>query len=317
MNAISRREWMRTAGQAAVATTVGWPARGDAQERGSAPGGSQPRPSFLIFSKHLPDLSWSDLGRAVKDAGIDGVDLTVRPQGHVLPERAAKDLPRAIEAIRSHGVPVPMITTDLTSAANPLAKPLLQAAARSGVRYFKTGYWRYSPSSRNVAAQAAAAGEALAGLAALARDSGIELGFHNHSAYIGAALWDIAPAMDRLDPKWAGYYFDPRHAVAEGGGGAWKAATHLALARLKMVAIKDFYWKKSDKGWQIEDCPMGEGMVDWAWFGAALRESKFAGPISLHLEYEIPGATPEERTRKTIAAATTDIAFARRTLGQS
>ena len=43
------------------------------------------------------------------------------------------------------------------------------------------------------------------------------MGFHNHAAYIGAALWDIAPAIDRLDPRWAGYYFDPRHAVAEGG----------------------------------------------------------------------------------------------------
>jgi hypothetical protein len=61
---------------------------------------------------------------------------------------------------------------------------------------------------------------------------------------------------------------------------------------------------------------MGEGMVDWAWFGTALRATKFDGPISLHLEYEIPGATAAERTRRTIAAAIKDIAFARRTLGQ-
>ena len=72
-------------------------------------------------------------------------------------------------------------------------------------------------------AQAAAAGASLVELAALARDCGIELGFHNHAGYIGGALWEIAPAMDRTDARWAGYYFDPRHAVAEGGGGAWKA----------------------------------------------------------------------------------------------
>ena len=231
----------------------------------------------------------------------------------MLPDRAAEELPRAIEAITAHGVTVPMITTDLTSAASPVARPLLQAAARSGVRYFKTGYWRYSASA-DVRAQLAATGDALVGLAALARDCGIELGFHNHNAYIGAALWDIAPAIDRLDPKWAGYYFDPRHAVAEGGGGAWKAATHLVLPRLKMVALKDFFWAKTAKGWSIENCPMGEGMVDWVWVGSALKQAKFSGPISLHFEYEIPGSTQGERTRRTLEAAVKDLAFSRRVL---
>ena len=268
---------------------------------------------MCFFSKHLPDPGWADLGRAVKDIAFDGVDLTVRRGGHVLPERAADDLPRAIDAIKAQGVTVPMVTTELTSAGDPAAKPLLQAAARNGVRYFKPGYWRYTSSS-DVRAQVAAASRALEDLAALARDCGIELGFHNHAGYIGAALWEIAPAMDRLDPQWAGYYFDPRHAVAEGGGGAWKAATHLVAPRLKMVALKDFFWKKTEKGWVIEDCPMGEGMVDWAWIGKALRDANFNGPISIHFEYEIPGSTPQERTHRTLEAAKRDLAFTRRFL---
>jgi sugar phosphate isomerase/epimerase len=272
------------------------------------------RPAFCLFSKHLPELGWDDLGRAVREAGFDGVDLTVRANGHVLPERAADDLPRAIEAIRKHGVAVPMITTELTSAAQPGAKALLQAAARGGVRYFKAGYWRYT-TSPDVRAQLAAAGQALGGLAALARDCGIEMGFHNHAGYIGAALWDIAPAIDRLDARWAGYYYDPRHAVAEGGGGAWKAATHLVVPRLKMVAVKDFFWQKGAQGWRIENCPLGEGQVDWTWIGSALRDARFAGPISVHLEYEIPGSTPQERTRRTLEAARRDLAVARTYLG--
>jgi sugar phosphate isomerase/epimerase len=271
------------------------------------------RPEFVLFSKPLPELGWSDLGRAVRDAGYEGIDLTVRAKGHVLPERAVQDLPRAIDAIKSHGLTVPMITTEITSPNDPTAKPLLQTAARNGVRYFKTGYWRYTASA-DVRAQVAAAGEALVGLAALARDCGIQLGFHNHAAYIGAALWDIAPAIDRLDSQWAGYYFDPRHAVAEGGGGAWKAATHLVMSRLKMVALKDCVWEKTEKGWRIENCPLGEGLVDWAWIGKALRSVNFAGPISIHLEYEIPGATLEERTRRTIDAATRDLAVAKKFL---
>lgn len=294
----TRRELIRTAGQAALLTAVAPHTRTSAQS---------PR-AFCLFSKHLPELNWGDLGRAVKDAGFEGVDLTVRPGGHVLPERAADDLPRAIEALTAQGVKVPMITTDLTSASAPAARPILQAAAKSGVRYFKTGYWRYS-ASPDVRAQVAEAGKGLEGLAALARECGIEMGFHNHQAYIGAALWDIAPFIDRLDARWAGYYFDPRHAVAEGGGGAWKAATHLVAPRLKMVAVKDCRWVRSSKGWAIENCPLGEGQVDWTFVGKVLRDAQFAGPISVHLEYEIPSGTEQ-----TLAAARRDLAVARRFL---
>ena len=293
---LTRRELMMAAAAAALAPASARAADGT---------------SFLFFSKHLAELGWDELGRAVKDAGFDGVDLTVRAKGHVSPERAAADLPRAIDAIRAQGVTVPMVTTELTSAADPLARPLLQAAAKSGVRFFKTGYWHYT-ASPDVRAQVARVGDALTGLTTLARECGIELGFHNHNAYIGAALWDIAPAMDRLDPKWAGYYFDPRHAVAEGGGGAWKAATHLVAPRMKMMSLKDFYWEKTAKGWTIRNCPMGDGAVDWAWFGRVLGEARFAGPISLHFEYEIPGATAKERTTNTLAAAVKDLAYAKK-----
>jgi sugar phosphate isomerase/epimerase len=307
----SRREWMRRAGVAAVGAVAARRTAALGQTTPSAAPSS--RPTYCLFSKPLPELDWPSLGQSGKDAGFEGVDLTVRPNGHVLPERAVDDLPRALDAIRSKGVSVPMITTDLTSASAAVAKPLLATAARHGVRYFKTGYWRFT-ASPDVRAQVAAAGEAVAGLAALARDCGIELGFHNHTAYIGAALWDIAPALDRLDAKWAGYYFDPRHAVAEGGGGAWKSAAQLAAARLKMVALKDFYWEKAATGWRIRDCALGTGMVDWPWFAGILRQHRFAGPISMHFEYEIAGSTPAERTRHTLDAATRDLAAAKQLL---
>jgi L-ribulose-5-phosphate 3-epimerase len=296
MSSITRRDWMRVAGEAAVGAAL--------TGRAGAEGGR----TFCLFSKPLPELGWSDLGRAARDAGFDGIDLTVRPGGHVLPERAVDDLPRAVDAIRAQGLTVPMITTELTSATSPLARPLLEAAARSGVGFFKAGYWRYSESP-DVRAQVNAAGVAFEGLAALARECGIQMGIHNHAAYIGAALWDIAPAMDRLDPRWAGYYFDPRHAVAEGGAGAWKAATHLVAPRLKMVAVKDCVWEKAAEGWRIENCPLGEGLVDWGWVGTALREARFSGPISIHLEYTTPAGT-----RHTVEAVSRDLAFARRFL---
>ena len=67
--------------------------------------------TYCLFSKHLPNLNWQKLGQTVKKLGFGGVDLTVRPQGHVLPERAAEDLPKAVAAIRDLD---PEIVFDLT-----------------------------------------------------------------------------------------------------------------------------------------------------------------------------------------------------------
>jgi len=262
---------------------------------------------ICLFSKPLPGMDWRRLAESAKGAGFDGLDLTVRREGHVIPERAADDLPRAFEAARAAGLAIPMITTGLTSVDDPTARPILSTASRLGIRYFKPGYYLYE--TIDVRAELARAGREFARLVDLAAECGIEAGFHNHEAYVGAAVWDAARFIEPLDPKWAGYYFDPRHAVAEGGGGAWKTALHLVLDRLKMVAIKDFAWSKTAKGWEDLNCPLGEGMVDWSAVLGTLCRAGFAGPISLHLEYDVPGATTAEHEANIMAAIGRDVAF--------
>jgi L-ribulose-5-phosphate 3-epimerase len=318
MNRISRRDFARTtvaAGAAAASALAISPARADSPGdltgrssvgRPDADAGTRP---FCFFSKHLPDLSWTDLAAAVVDMGYEGVDLTVRPGGHVAPERAAADLPRAVDAIRAKGTAVRMITTGLTSVADPTARPILQAAGKAGIRLVKPGYWKYA--LKDVRAEIAAMIRDVTGLAALARDCGVEIGVHNHTGDIGGGIWDIAPHIDTLDPQSVGYYFDPRHAVVEGGGVGWKTATLLVAPRLKMIAVKDFFWARQAGAWKIQDCPLGEGMIDWPWFAKAIAQTTFAGPISVHFEYDIPGATPDEVRRNTIVAGRRDLAFIR------
>jgi sugar phosphate isomerase/epimerase len=242
--------------------------------------------------------------------GFDGIDLTVRPKGHVLPERVADDLPRAVEAIRGRGTTILMLTTEVTSASQASARAIFAAAGAAGIRLVKVGYWKYALA--DVRAEVAAMGRDLGGLAALAKAHGVTIGVHNHQGNIGSALWDIAPFIETLDPQAIGYYFDPRHAVVEGAGGAWKSATRLVLPRLKMIAVKDALWAKGPHGWLTQNCPIGEGMVDWSWFTATIAGSGFSGPISVHLEYAIPGTTPDEIRRNTMRAAERDLAFTKR-----
>jgi L-ribulose-5-phosphate 3-epimerase len=305
----TRREFLAGVGAAAGGAWAFNTVRAEAAPRGGFRG------QFCLFSKHLPMLAWAPLAEAVKRVGFGGVDLTVRPGGHVEPARASEDLPRAIEAIRQRGVDVPMITTALLSSEEPTARSILEAAGKSGVRFFKPGYYRYALS--DVRAEVAAAGRALAGLAALGRTFGIELGYHNHEGNVGASVWDIAPEIDRLPARWAGYYFDVRHAVVEGGRVGWKAATRLVAPRLKMIAVKDVFWEKGARGWGLHDCPLGEGMVDWTWYSKALAEGAFHGPVSVHLEYDIEGSTADEKRARTLEAAARDLRFIRDRITQA
>src|SRR5215510_6024064 len=124
----NRREFIKSASAFAVASTL--------------PNTAGFNGAVCLFSKHLPAMNWSRLAQAVKKLGFGGIDLTVRPGGHVAPERAAEDLPKAAAAIRAEGLSVPMITTGLTSAADPTAKPILSTAGKLQIPFCKPGYWK-------------------------------------------------------------------------------------------------------------------------------------------------------------------------------
>jgi len=261
-------------------------------------------PQLLVFSKHLPDLNYEELGKTAKELGFDGVDLTVRPKGHVLPERVAEDLPRAVDTLRKHGLSVPMITTEITSASDPAANPTLRTAASLGIPFFKPGYWRYKagpiePQVKEVAAD-------VRRLAMLAAEHRIAMGLHNHSGnYVGEAVWDTWEMIHDLDPRWTGFYYDPGHAAIEGGLGGHDVSMRLALPRLKMVAVKDFIWRKEAGGWKSVWCPMGEGAVDWKTALGTLKQANYSGPISVHAEYQ---------TKDMVGSMRKDLAFLRSAL---
>jgi sugar phosphate isomerase/epimerase len=254
------------------------------------------------------------LAENVKNAGFNGIDLTVRKRGHVLPEKAVQDLPKAVAAIRAEGLEVPMITTELLSAADPTARPILSTAGRLGIPFLKPGYYRYE--FVDVRKELEKAGNEFRGLVELAKESSIQVGYHNHAGYVGAPVWDMARIIDGLDPRWAGYYFDVRHSVVEGGDAGWKIAANLIAPRLKMIAVKDFYWEKTSRGWGQHNCPLGEGMVDWKQYFGVLARTGFRGPVSLHFEYDIPGtgATLEDNT---LAAARRDLQFVKARLQEA
>ena len=299
--AITRRQFTGTFLAAGMAPLVRTGAQGGNRIAVDGPGSP-----IVMFSKHLAELSWGDLGKAVKSAGFDGVDLTVRPGGHVLPARVTDDLPRAVAAIRDAGSLVAMLTTGLTKPDDPAAAATFAAARAVDVPRLKAGYYRYAfADARRELAEATTSFHMLV---AMAKRAGVVFAYHNHSGdYVGAPVWDALQMIEGQPADATGLYFDVRHATVEGGLGGWRAALQMAAPHLRMLAIKDFYWEKGANGrWRVVDCPVGDGMVDWKAFGTELRKASFSGPMSLHIEYDPGGGTAVEKTERMLEAAVRD-----------
>ncbi len=268
---------------------------------------------FLDCLDHF-DLSYAEVAKMVRDLGFVGPDLTVRSGGLVVPERAAAELPRALAAFPEEGLTVPMLSTNLISADDPAALPILRAMRGAGVGYFKTGYLNYKNLSQ-WQDELASIRRGLSPLVRLAREHGVVAGLHNHAGgNVGGAIWDGWELLAPLDPHAIGFYFDPGQATIEGGSHAWKLNFVRIAPRLQMVAIKDFVWEKTDGGWRTRWVPLGEGMVRWSDFIPLLRRTPLAGPISLHIEYDPGGNTRAEKIERTLQAAKRDLEVLRRLL---
>ncbi len=289
---LSRREFMQVASAATVAGAMTGPASLRAAVLEGSPRKPLPGP-VCLFSKSVPQLGWSELAKTAKEAGFDGIDLTVRGDGHVLPDRAAVDLPKAIAAIRAEGMEVPMLTTELLGVDSVGARPILEIAGKLSVPYIKPGYYEYQ--SSNPFDDVRQAGNKFGGLVELAKENGVQIGYHNHPNYVGGSVWDVANVIEPLDARWCGYYFDLGHISLNEGEDEWRIATSLVIPRIKMLAVKDMTWTVGgERGWTAVSCPMGKGMARWKEFLDMLAKSDFHGPISFAQAYAIPGVADNE-----------------------
>ena len=283
-DALTRREFLSRAGAAGLA--IG--ALGTAS-RASVASASTLAPEqamIAVFSKHLQWLPFADVGPVIAESGFRAVDLTVRPGGHVLPERVEDDLPRVVEALRRAGLAVPMMTTAITDARDPLTRRVLETARKSGVSHYRMGYWTFPANVAPLQALRDLKPRALE-LAALNREIGIRGGYQNHAGTrVGGSVWDLGVLLEGITPDGLGVQYDIRHAVAEGGE-SWPVTLRMIAPHIDTIAVKDFHWaRRPDGRWQVRDVPLGDGMVRYP---AYLRQLLARGPlppVTMHFEYE-------------------------------
>jgi sugar phosphate isomerase/epimerase len=269
---------------------------------------AQPPPPPLkicIFSKHLQWLPMSDAAAVAAEAGFDGVDITVRDGGHVLPERVADDLPRAVEAVRKAGLEAPMITAGIVDANSPNAVSILRTASALGIRRYRWGGFKYDP-LLPIPHQIAGFADRSRELSALNKEYDMCAMYHTHSGIgeVGASIWDLYEILRRLDSSLVGVNYDIGHATVEGGLGGWINTAKLTMPMMRGIALKDFLWAKSSTGdWEPEWKPIGEGMVRFSSFFRILRGNRFNGPVQLHFEHAGLGGAEHGKSKITISRA--------------
>ncbi|MEY5011901.1 MAG: hypothetical protein RLZZ253_3040 [Verrucomicrobiota bacterium] len=258
------------------------------------------KPKILTFSKPFQNVGFEKTADVLKEAGFDGLECPVRPKGQILPERVEEDLPKLVDALRSRGLTLGIVTTDITTPT-PLAEKVLRTAKALGTTLYRTGYLFYDLNNP-IAPQLARFKSQLAELAALNRQIGIQGGLQNHSGsqFFGAPVWDLREALEGVSPTELGILFDIGHATVEGGM-SWPLEARLAQPHLAGVYVKDFHWGEKGNSRKPVWGPLGTGKIQPEFF-KWLVATGFQGPISLHCEY-LAGASREDvqQMRKDLA----------------
>ena len=251
-------------------------------------------PDIHIFSKHLQFLNYADMAEAAASMGFAGVDLTVRPEGHVTPERVEDELPRAVDALKKVGLSPNLMTTAVGDATNAVDNRVLKTAAKLGFRTYRMKWYAYDP-SQSIPESIQKFQRQLQTLGELNKNLNLTGCYQNHAGLlVGSSVWEIWEMLKKAPLAHMGVQYDIRHATVEGGQ-SWPNGLRLLQSQVKSITIKDFRWEKKTTGagsgkWDVQDVPLGEGMVDFKTYFNLLKKSNLRVPITLHIEYPVGGA---------------------------
>jgi sugar phosphate isomerase/epimerase len=221
-----------------------------------------------------------------REVGWTGIECPLRKGGAIESERVEDALPKLVEALRLRELDLPVISTDIEDAANPLTQRVLKTASKLRIPRYRLKHYYYDlnkpipPQLKNFKAK-------LRDLAQLNRELNLQGVIQNHSGknYVGAAGWDLWELIRDLDPKSMAVFFDIGHAALEGGY-SWPAQAKLLEPWFSVISVKDFFWRDGGKGGRTEWCPLGQGVVRREFF-ATLKKSNFNGPITQQFEFRL------------------------------
>jgi sugar phosphate isomerase/epimerase len=239
-------------------------------------------PPIVVFSKVFQPLSlnFDDAAAVTAEAGLDGVDVPLRPGGEILPEHAKDELPRYVQAMHKQKLQLPLLTTAILSISSPHAEEILRTAKRFGVQYYRLGFIDREGDAKKQVNEFKAK---LKDIAAMNKAIGIGGLIQNHSPaghgnYLGGDLSDMRDIVSDFDPAQIGVAFDIGHAIIVHKED-WRPRFEALKSHVKVAYVKD---AKMEGRW----VPFGEGDVGHLGYFKLLKEMGYNAPISMHIEFD-------------------------------
>lgn len=285
---LKRRDFIK--GMAATTATV---AAGSAFALNSMANSNAQRVQISYFTKLLDGYDTSFMTETLAMAGVDSLDVTVRPKGKIEPERVHDDFPKFVETARKAGLRTDMMVTAIESPDQPYTRQVLETAAKLGVKHYRMNWLKYDFNQGIEKSLTEFKGK-LSALAQLNQSIGIQAGYQNHSGNsFGSPLWDVWQVIRDLPLEWIGSQYDIRHAVVEGAA-SWELALNLLKNNIASLAIKDFTWEVSGNKAKVVNVPLGDGIVDFDKYFSLLKKLQIKAPVTLHIEYPVVNAEEEK-----------------------
>lgn len=240
---------------------------------------------FALFTKFMRGLSIEEVGRKTKALGFSYIEFPVRGEFECNLENVSVTLPAVADELRSAGVKIAIVASDLKEASQKEANYLYEASREAGAKYIRPGYWEvkglnYWETYDWVIRQ-------IKGLEKLSERHGVKTVIHIHS---GKLLTPHCLAtyllVKECDPRYVGVYYDPAHLALDGED--YELGLGIILDHLSLVAVKNCCYVKQDDSsgqWQRLWVSLREGLVPWPRVLSLLQGIGYDGFLCLHAEY--------------------------------
>ncbi len=226
--------------------------------------------------KYTPD----QMATTLDEIGLD-LELTLRKEGHITPEKAPDELPPMAAALAKKKRRILWVALDTVRPDEPHWEKAIRTAKQLGVPQYRHRGFQYQ-AGKPLKPQIANFNSMAKEFAAANKEIGIQAVYQIHSGarMAGAAAWDLDMILGDIDPKHFGVAFDPRHVMVEQGL-AWPTAVQLLAPRTVALCMKSFKWE----GDQVVDVPLGQGRVKKAIVDQVIAAHGGPLPICIHVEH--------------------------------
>jgi sugar phosphate isomerase/epimerase len=244
-----------------------------------------------------PDKSLPELAAFVKELGVDGIELPVRPNYPVTPDNIASALPEAVRIFREEGLKI-------GSVASVPNEETIATCGEAGVPIVRDGV--FIPEGANYLETITDAQRVWDGLLPALEQHRVVLGIQNHCDRFLTHAMHLHHALANYDPKVVGAVFDPAHQALQGAD--LDMALDVAWPHIVMINLKNAFWKRMNgpeaewAEWRPYWTTARHGLASWPALARELKRRGYQGDLCFSAEYMDEEST-DRLIREDIAAA--------------